>query len=133
MYLRCRSGGTCFCTAVHSARACSDVYAYCTIKKRLWIKSRATGYIMWLVTLLMSSLISFKGESCVPCCCCFLWHSSGIPSCRLAWAERGARECLLVARGFPNSKFYHLVSVCQRALVVAGMGVEPIMQTVSVR
>lgn len=87
--------------------------------------------IMWLVTLLMSSLISVKGESCVPCCCCFLWHSSGIPSCR---AERGARECLLVARGFPNSKFKIIWSqYVKELLVVAGMGVEPIMQTVSVR
>ena len=90
---------------------------------------------MWLVTLLMSSLISFKGDSCAPSLLLLnVGGFSGIPSCRLAWAERGARECLLVARGFPNSKFKIIWSqYVKELLVVAGMGVEPIMQTESVR
>ena len=52
---------------------------------------------MWLFTLLMSALISFKGEAFAPS---LLLLSVVLVRCSKpasAWAEQGARECLLVA------------------------------------
>lgn len=60
-------------------------------------KSRATGYIIWFITLLISSLISVKGESFAPL---LLLLNVVLLRCSKpasAWAEQEARECLLIA------------------------------------